>query len=105
MADRKTHQAALLNLQSRTARLSYVLEHFASIRSKQGSRGGGRPWPGLQLLADKDKEFIASRLTARDWSGKKATSVLFQMAEVTTETAESETIRRTVNQEPCWLSG
>jgi len=83
MADRKTHQAALLNLQSRTARLSYVLEHFSSIRSKQGSRGGGRPWPGLQLLADKDKEFIASRLTARDWSGKKATAGLFQMAEQT----------------------
>jgi len=83
MADRKTHQAALLNLQSRTARLAYVLEHFASIRSKQGSRGGGRPWPGLQMLADKDKEFIASRLTARDWSGKKATAGLFQMAEQT----------------------
>ena len=84
MADRKTHQAALLNLQSRTARLSYVLEHFTSIRQKKPDGKTGRPWPGLQLLEDKDKEFIASRLTARDWSGKKAAASMFQMAEQTT---------------------
>ena len=35
MADCKTHQAALLNLQSRTARLSYVLEHFSILRRKK----------------------------------------------------------------------
>jgi len=84
MADRKTHQAALLNLQSRTARLAYVLEHFTSIRQKKPDGKTGRPWPGLQLLKDKDKEFIASRLTARDWSGKKAAASMFQMAEQTT---------------------
>ena len=62
MADRKVHQQALLNLQSRTARLAYVLENFTSLRQKKPDGKTGRPWPGLQLLEDKDKEFIAETI-------------------------------------------
>ena len=40
--------------------------------------------PDSSCLRNKDKEFIASRLTARDWSGKNAAASMFQMAEQTT---------------------
>jgi hypothetical protein len=84
MADRGIHLTTLLKLKGETARLTYVLENFTSIRQKKPDGKTGRPWPGLQLLEDKDKEFIAKHLTARDYGGRKATSTLFQMAEKAT---------------------
>ena len=84
MADRGVHLTALLELKSKTARLSYVLENFTSIRQKKPDGKTGRPWPGVILLEGFDKEFLASHLTARDYGGRKATSTLFQMAEKTT---------------------
>ena len=90
MADQissEEHQVALLNLRSRSARLTYALQNFKDIlkahrrKTNPNTRGGGNQFSGLKYLEGIDLEWLATHLAQNDYSGKKATSQIFRMAE------------------------
>jgi len=88
MADLKAHREAIQSLNSRSLRLSYALQNFSDIRKAHKrvldpKRGGGRTHEGLKILEGIDIERLAIELAGTDWSGKKATSTVFRLAEKT----------------------
>ena len=62
-------------------KVAHVLRTYASIRRKPGSRGGGKPHPGLKLLKNADLDRVAERVLQRSWHNRKVASSMFKMAE------------------------
>jgi|APSaa5957512535_1039671.scaffolds.fasta_scaffold13680_1 hypothetical protein len=89
MVDLKTHQEAIRSLDNRSLRLSYALQNFSDIRkahkrvANPDRGGGGRTHSGLKPLEGRDIENLAIELAGIDWSGRKATSTVFRLAEKT----------------------
>ena len=90
MAESKTlqeHQEAILNLRSKSLRLSYVLENFTEIRKRHTNQmtgaitTRGKPWPAYtKFLTDINHEELAIELCSENWAGKKCASQMMLMA-------------------------
>ena len=63
------------------AKVAHVLRNYPSFRRKPGSRGGGKPHPGLRLLRNADLDRVAERILQRSWHNRKVASSMFKMAE------------------------
>jgi len=88
MADLKAHQSILESLLSDTARISYCLKNFLSIRraerdDREPEKIGKKvqPFHGWKLIEDQNHDEVAVCLLREDWGGKKAVSSIFRMAD------------------------